>query len=71
MRPRQESVSDEAQLAPTQRASVIVSAISLLLAPGILFCAALPGTEFARIARSKLEAKLWRALWDSTGAGRC
>lgn len=43
----EESVSDEAQLAPVRRASIIVSAANLLLALGILFCAALLSTDFA------------------------
>ena len=43
----QESVSDEAQLAPVRRVSIIVSAINGLLALGILFCAALLDTTFA------------------------
>ena len=43
----QQSVSDEAQLAPTRRFSIIVSAANLLLALGILFCAALLDTTFA------------------------
>lgn len=43
----QESVTDEAQLAPTRRISIIVSGINGLLALGILFTAALLDTEFA------------------------
>jgi len=43
----QESVADEAQLAPVRRLSIIVSGINGLLALGILFCAALLRTEFA------------------------
>jgi len=43
----QESASSEAELAPTRRISIIVSAVNLLLALGILFCAALLNTSFA------------------------
>lgn len=43
----QEKMSDEAELAPARRTSIIVSASSLLLALGILFCGALLRTEFA------------------------
>jgi uncharacterized membrane protein len=43
----QESVSDESQIASMRRASIIISSINGLLALGILFCAALLGTEFA------------------------
>ncbi len=43
----QESVADEAELAPTRRLSIITSSINLALALGILFCGALLGTTFA------------------------
>ncbi len=43
----QESVADEAELAPTRRLSIIVSSVNLLIALGILFCGALLGTTFA------------------------
>ena len=43
----QESVADQAQLAPMRRVSIIVSAGNGLLALGILFCAALLNTTFA------------------------
>ena len=43
----QESVADQAQVASTRRVSIIVSAGNLLLALGILFCAALLGSAFA------------------------
>lgn len=43
----QESVADEAELAPVRRLSISVSAANLLLALGILFCAALLNTTFA------------------------
>ncbi len=43
----QESVSDEARVTAVRRASIIVSAANLLLALGILFCAALLSTDFA------------------------
>jgi len=43
----QESVTDEAQLAPTRRLSIIISGVNGLLALGILFCAALLNTTFA------------------------
>ena len=43
----QESVADEAELAPTRRLSIIISSGNLLIALGILFCGALLGTTFA------------------------
>ena len=43
----QESVTDESQIASMRRASIIISAINGVLALGILFCAALLGTDFA------------------------
>ena len=43
----QESATDEAQLAPARRFSIIVSAAGLILSLGILFCGALLGTTFA------------------------
>lgn len=43
----QESVADQAQVASARRVSIIVSAGNLLLALGILFCAALLGSTFA------------------------
>ncbi len=43
----QESVADEAELAPTRRLSIIISSVNLLIALGILFCGALLGTTFA------------------------
>lgn len=43
----QESVADEAELAPTRRLSIIISSVNLLIAFGILFCGALLGTTFA------------------------
>ncbi len=43
----QESATDEAALAPARRASIIVSTLNLLLALGIVFCAALLSTDFA------------------------
>ncbi len=43
----QESVTDEAQLAPTRRLSIIISSVNGLLALGILFTAALMDTDFA------------------------
>lgn len=43
----QESVADEAELAPTRRLSIITSSVNLALALGILFCGALLGTTFA------------------------
>ena len=43
----QESVSDEAQISSTRRTSIIISAVNLLLALGILFAAALLSTNFA------------------------
>ena len=43
----QESVADEAQIAPTRRLSIIISSVNLLIAFGIIFCAALFNTTFA------------------------
>ena len=43
----QEGAADETEVASTRRVSIIVSAGNLLLALGILFCAALLGTTFA------------------------
>lgn len=43
----QESVADEAELAPTRRLSIIISSVNLLIAVGIIFCAALLSTTFA------------------------
>lgn len=43
----QESVADEAQIASTRRASIIISSVNLLLAFGIVFCGALFNTTFA------------------------
>ncbi len=43
----QENAADQAQVASARRVSIIVSAGNLLLALGILFCAALLGTTFA------------------------
>ncbi len=43
----QESAADQAQVASARRVSIIVSAGNLLLALGILFCAALLGSTFA------------------------
>jgi uncharacterized membrane protein len=43
----QESVTDQSQIAPMRRASIIISSINGLLALGILFCAALLNTDFA------------------------
>ncbi len=43
----QESAADQAQVASARRVSIIVSAGNLLLALGILFCAALLHTTFA------------------------
>ena len=43
----QESVAEEAELAPVRRLSISASAANLLLALGILFCAALLNTTFA------------------------
>jgi len=43
----QESVADEAQIAPVRRLSIVVSGVNGLLALAILFCAALLDTEFA------------------------
>ena len=43
----QESAADEVQVASARRVSIIVSSVNLLLALGIIFCAALLGTTFA------------------------
>lgn len=43
----QESVTEEAQLASTRRLSIIISAANLLIALGILFCAALMNSTYA------------------------
>ena len=43
----QENAADQAQVASARRVSIIISAGNLLLALGILFCAALLGTTFA------------------------
>ena len=43
----QESAADEVQVASARRVSIIVSAVNLLLALGIIFCAALLNTTFA------------------------
>jgi uncharacterized membrane protein len=43
----QESVTDESQIAPMRRFSIMVSMVNALLALGILFCAALLNTDFA------------------------
>ncbi len=43
----QESAADQAQVASARRVSIIVSAGNLLLALGIIFCAALLNTTFA------------------------
>lgn len=43
----QESAADETEIASARRASMIVSAVNLLLALGILFTAALLNTTFA------------------------
>jgi putative copper export protein len=43
----QESVTDEAQIASTRRLSIIISAVNLLMALAILFCAALLNTNWA------------------------
>jgi uncharacterized membrane protein len=44
----QESVTDEAQIASMRRFSIIISMANALIALGILFCAALLGTDFAQ-----------------------
>ena len=43
----QESAADEVQVASARRVSIIVSSVNLLLALGIIFCAALLNTTFA------------------------
>lgn len=43
----QESVTDEAQLAPMRRLSIIISGANGLIALGILFCGALLSSTFA------------------------
>jgi uncharacterized membrane protein len=43
----QESVTDEAQIAPMRRWSMIVSGVNGLVALGILFCGALLASDFA------------------------
>jgi uncharacterized membrane protein len=43
----QESVTDESQIAPMRRVSIIISMVNAVLALGILFCAALLGSDFA------------------------
>ena len=43
----QESVANEAELAPTRRLSIIISSTNLALALGILFCGALLSSTFA------------------------
>ncbi len=43
----QEAVADETQVAATRRLSIIISAVNLVLALGILFSAALMNTDFA------------------------
>jgi uncharacterized membrane protein len=44
----QESVTAESQIASMRRFSIMISAVNAVLALGILFCAALLGTEFAQ-----------------------
>ncbi len=43
----QESVADEAQIASTRRLSIIISSVNLLVAVGIIFCAALLDSTYA------------------------
>lgn len=43
----QESVADEAEIAPIRRWSIIASAANLLIALGIVFCGALLSSSFA------------------------
>ena len=43
----QESATDEAELAPTRRLSIIISAAGLIASLAILFCGILLGTTFA------------------------
>lgn len=43
----QESAADEAEIAPTRRWSIIISAVNMIIALGIVFCGALLSSSWA------------------------